>query len=175
MTTEDGSSRSQSETHNEVRHTMRDSDAMALSRTLRYYLLRSYVELNHAPGTAVPMIEIAEPKAEDLAVLVENVSALVPLGLEVSSAELRERLGLREPKQGEALLQSTTQTPSATLAKGATHAMGANFAEFRSNLAKLAEDNSIWETKSANLADLLALASFKAWTEGAASTEDGEA
>ena len=68
-----------------------------------------------------------------------------------------------------------TQALGAGAVSTAAHAMGSSFAEFRSNLAKLAEDSSAWETKSATVADLLALAGFKAWTEGAASTEDGEA
>ena len=104
MTTEDGSSRSQAETHNKIRLTMRDADAAALGRTLRQYLLRSYVELNHPAGTQVPRLELTEAKAEDLDKLVQNVARLVPLGLQVSAAELRERLGLREPQDGEVIL-----------------------------------------------------------------------
>ncbi|MEM9424054.1 MAG: DUF935 family protein, partial [Spirochaetota bacterium] len=105
MTTENGSSRSQSETHNEVRHTMRDADSSALARSVRYYLFRSYVELNFPTGTRVPGLEIAEPKAEDMDKLVANIASMVPLGLRVSEGELRERLGLREPQKGEATLK----------------------------------------------------------------------
>ena len=104
MSSEDGSSKSQAEVHDIVRNLVRDADARALAKSLQYYVVRSYVQLNYPPGTALPKIRIEEVKTEDSAALVGNVAALVPLGLQVSAAELRERLGLRAPQEGEAVL-----------------------------------------------------------------------
>ncbi len=113
MSSEDGSSKSQAEVHDSVRKLVRDADARALAKTLQYYLLRSYVQLNYPPGTPVPGIRIEEIKAEDTSALVENVAALVPLGLQVSESEMRGRLGLRTPEKGEAVLALGTSESAA--------------------------------------------------------------
>ena len=107
MTTDDGSSRAQATVHDSVRQDIIDADASQLAATLNRDLVRSYIDINYGPQDVYPRIEISVPEQEDLATLADNLSKLVPLGLRVSGAEVRAKLGLSEPDSDAEVLGAT--------------------------------------------------------------------
>lgn len=90
--------------HNDVREDIRDADAEQLAVTLRRDLAAPLTALNFGPSVAVPKISLHAPDEVDLSTLVTAVQTLVPLGLRVSAADMRERLGLQAPEDGDELL-----------------------------------------------------------------------
>ena len=107
MTTDNGSSRSQSETHDKVRKDILKGDARELSNAINKYLLIPYINLNYGVQEEYPTFSLVQEKKEDVTALVENVAKLVPLGLTVNQLEMLSKLGLKEPKEGEKVLSYT--------------------------------------------------------------------
>lgn len=99
MTTDDGSSHSQAEVHNEVRLDLLTADARALSTTLNRDLVRPFVDLNFGPGR-YPRLVVVVPEPEDTAALIDALETLVPMGLEVEVSVIRDKLGLADPPKG---------------------------------------------------------------------------
>lgn len=90
----------------DVREDIRDADAVDLAETLNRDLVGSYIALNHGlrdPEDA-PRILIQEPDAADVQVMIDGLSALVPLGLRVAESVVRDRLGWPDPAAGERCL-----------------------------------------------------------------------
>jgi len=104
MTTDSGSSEAQSRVHDEVRKDILRSDARQLATVINRDLVRPYVDLNYGPQKHYPVFALPVNEKEDTAGLVANVAQLLPAGLSVSTAEMRSKLGLREPREGEPVL-----------------------------------------------------------------------
>jgi phage gp29-like protein len=85
------------EAQKEVREEIRDDDAKQLEETLNRDLVRPYIDLNFGPQENYPSLLIRDIKPEDIAVLSDNLSKLVPLGLRVEQSVIRDRLGLPDP------------------------------------------------------------------------------
>ncbi len=112
MTADDGSSLAQAKVHNEVRHDIQLADADELEITIQRDLITPYVDLNFGPQEAYPRISYPVQQPEDTEALARSVSLLVPVGLKVKSSELREKLGLSEPQDGDELLEASGSTPA---------------------------------------------------------------
>jgi phage gp29-like protein len=97
MTTDDGSSRSQAEVHNEVRKDLRDADADQLEETLERDLVIPFITLNWGPQKNYPSVHLREPESADVKLLTEALAVLVPLGLRVETSEVRDKLGFSDP------------------------------------------------------------------------------
>jgi phage gp29-like protein len=97
MTTDDGSSRSQAEVHNEVRKDLRDADADQLEETLERDLVIPFITLNWGPQKNYPSVHLREPESADVKLLTEALAVLVPLGLRVETSEVRDKLGFSAP------------------------------------------------------------------------------
>lgn len=108
--------------HNEVRADLLRADARALAATLRRDLVTPFVRFNFGEDCAIPKVRFHIEEAEDVAALADAVAKLVPLGLQVSQDELRERLGLRAPKAGEDTLNGTTGQAAPAQAAAPTQA-----------------------------------------------------
>ncbi len=106
MTTDDGSSQSQANIHNEVRLDILKSDARQLEVTLNRDLMKPFVDLNFGPQASYPRLVLHVEEAEDLKLLADSLEKLVPLGLKVSASVIRDKSGLPDPKDGEALLSA---------------------------------------------------------------------
>lgn len=106
MTSDDGSSLSQAQVHNEVRHDILQDDADTLEGTLNRDLLRPYVLLNWGEQERWPRVTIPVVEPEDVAALADSVAKLVPVGLRVSQDQIREKLGLRNPRADEEILMA---------------------------------------------------------------------
>ncbi len=98
MTTDDGSSRSQAEVHNEVRQDIVAADAVQLSRTLNRDVVRPYVLFNFGPQEHYPRVLLQQIETQDVKIVVESVEKLGPMGLKVRADEIRSMLGLSRPE-----------------------------------------------------------------------------
>lgn len=112
MTSDDGASMAQAKVHNEVRVDIQRADGVQLSNTLNRDLVRWAVALNFGPQKEYPQVELPVAEPEDTKALTDGVAKMVPLGLRVSQAQIRSKLGLSEPEAGEELLAPPRQAPA---------------------------------------------------------------
>lgn len=101
MTTENGSSYSQSKVHNEVRLDIANWDGMQLASTFNEQLIQPFIEVNWGIQEAYPTVSFEEEDAEDTEKWVKNVSTMVNHGLRVCQSDVYERLKLKVPKEKE--------------------------------------------------------------------------
>lgn len=106
MTSDDGSSLSQAEVHNEVRRDILRADCKQLAYTVQRDIIEVAVAMNFGPQQAYPTVSLPVPDPEDIDALTENVSTLVPLGLRVAERQMRDKLGLSEPAKDEPILSA---------------------------------------------------------------------
>ncbi|MGQ0621347.1 MAG: DUF935 domain-containing protein [Panacagrimonas sp.] len=102
----------QADVHNEVRKDILRADARQLCNTLNRDLVRPFVDLNFGPQKKYPKVTLPIPEPEDLTVLTESLTKLVPMGLKVSMATVRDKLGLPDPDGDEELLTAPAPPPS---------------------------------------------------------------
>ena len=112
MTADNGSSMAQARVHNDVRLDIAQSDARALTRTLMRDLVKPFVDLNFGVQAAYPRLSIVIPEPDDIAAMVDGVAKLAPLGVRFSAAELRAKLGLRDPGDDEQDVIGGAQPPA---------------------------------------------------------------
>lgn len=104
MTADEGSSLGQAKIHNEVRIDIKRADAQQTAGTINRDLIPWFVAVNFGPQDVYPQVDFPVAEPEDIKALTEGVARLVPLGLRVSQRQMREKLALSEPEEGEALL-----------------------------------------------------------------------
>jgi phage gp29-like protein len=107
MTTDHGSSMAQAKVHEEVRHDIKEWDGDQLEITINRDLVRVFVDFNFGRQKKYPWVGFPVPKPEDLTVLADTLTKVVPLGVRVRESEVRERLGFSEPDDDEAILSAT--------------------------------------------------------------------
>lgn len=90
--------------HDGVRDDIEKADAKVLAKTLKRDLVRPLVDLNFGPQKRYPILKIGRPDEVDVTALVDNVAKLVPLGLKVGMATMRDLIGLPDPDADEELL-----------------------------------------------------------------------
>ncbi|MGE4489287.1 MAG: DUF935 domain-containing protein [Kiritimatiellales bacterium] len=113
MTTDDGSSQSQANVHDEVRGDLLSADARRLEATLNEQLVKPFVDLNFGVQQRYPRIVIPVPDLDDLKTWTENVARMVEQGLRVGQKCIRDKLNLPEPEAGEELLTPPASAASA--------------------------------------------------------------
>ncbi|MDH7802249.1 MULTISPECIES: DUF935 domain-containing protein [unclassified Rhizobium] len=104
MTSDDGSSLGQAKIHNEVRLELLRADCRQLAITVNRDLIKPFVDLNYGPQERYPFLQLPVPDPEDVEALSKALGTLVPLGLKVKQAEIREKVGLSDPQDGDELL-----------------------------------------------------------------------
>lgn len=112
-----------SQEHRQVQEDIETADCKALAAVLNRDLIRPWVDLERGPQRRYPRLVIARPKPEDVVGLTEALAKLVPLGFKVSQSEIRDKLGLTEPGEGEELLSRPIEvktTPPGQLQAPAT-------------------------------------------------------
>ena len=109
MTTDDGSSKSQAQVHDDVRQEVTESDSGQLASHLQRDLVEPYVQLNFGPQPSYPQLTLPLPDTSNIEVLSSALAELVPLGLRVGASVVRDRLGLPDPADDDELL-----TPSSS-------------------------------------------------------------
>lgn len=106
MTTDEGSSRAQSEVHDEVRLDIRRADAKQLGTTVSRDLAAPFTAFNFGPDVAPPQVIWPVEDPEDITTFSEAVARLVPLGLEIAASDVAKRMGLRLADKDEAVLRA---------------------------------------------------------------------
>ncbi|GHV76469.1 hypothetical protein AGMMS49942_12900 [Spirochaetia bacterium] len=104
MTTDEGSSRSQSETHDKVRDDIADSDIQQVIETLNAAITIPYVNFNFGAQENYPHIELFKPDEKNVEQIINAVDKLGPQGLKVKADELRSLLGLANPDEGDEVI-----------------------------------------------------------------------
>lgn len=112
MTSDDGSSLGQAKIHNEVRLELVRADCKQLAITINRDLIRPFVDLNFGPQEVYPRFQLPVPDPEDLQVLSEALSKLIPVGLKVKASEVRGKLGLSDPDDDDELLEAQRPEPA---------------------------------------------------------------
>jgi len=104
MTTDDGSSRSQSETHDKVRDDIADSDIQQVVETLNAALTVPYINLNFGEQEHYPKIALHKPDVKNIEQIINALDRLGPLGLTVKLDEVRSLLNLSNPGEGDEVI-----------------------------------------------------------------------
>lgn len=105
MTTDDGSSQSQANVHNDVRLDILKSDAKQLAATLNRDLVRLFVDLNYGPQEEYPRIVLQVTEPEDLKTLADALTPFIDRGLQVEQSAILDKFGLAAPADGAILLR----------------------------------------------------------------------
>lgn len=114
MTTDDGSSYSQADVHNDVRLDILEADAKQLAATINRDLIKPFIDLNYGPQKVYPKFELPVPKPEDTATLVESIERLIPYGLRVRTKDISDKLGLPVPDEHDEILTMPAAAPVET-------------------------------------------------------------
>ncbi|MBB4287738.1 DUF935 domain-containing protein [Roseospira goensis] len=114
MTTDDGSSLAQAQVHRGVQIDVAQADAAALANSVNRDLVRVAVDLNFGPQDAYPWLSWPITAPEDTTAAVNQVQALVPLGMRFRVADIRERLGWAEPEDDDEVLGAPAPAGDAT-------------------------------------------------------------
>lgn len=101
MTTDNGSSMAQAKVHNDVRLDIAQSDAKSVSGAINRDLITPFVKFNFGPDAAVPRLAIDIDEPEDVAALVESLTALAGVGVTFKASEARRRLRMSDPAPGD--------------------------------------------------------------------------
>lgn len=101
MTTDDGSSRAQSQTHEEVRQDIAAADSRAVADTLNAQLVVPYVKFNFGERGRYPELQLYKSDETNVEQVVSAVRDLGPQGLVAKADEVRELLGLSKPDEGD--------------------------------------------------------------------------
>ncbi|MFW5920952.1 MAG: DUF935 domain-containing protein, partial [Polyangiales bacterium] len=104
MTTEDGSSRSQAEVHQDDQRMLTAADDRQLSATINRDLTRPYIALNFGEQEMYPRIVVKPDEPEDLSRKSQTVKTLAGAGLPIPMRWAYESFGIPEPEQGEAVM-----------------------------------------------------------------------
>jgi phage gp29-like protein len=105
MTVENGGSLAQAQVHNQIRIDILQADARQLAATLNRDLIAPFVAFNFGDGAPVPRVVIPVAEPQDVAAISNALGVLVPLGLRVKADEVREKIGLSKPEDGDEILE----------------------------------------------------------------------
>jgi phage gp29-like protein len=97
--------------HRQVQEDIETADCKSLAAVINRDLVRSWIDLEFGPQRRYPRIRIARPSSEDLGLLAESLSKLVPIGLKVQASEVRDRFGFAEPEEGAEILAPSVPNP----------------------------------------------------------------
>ncbi len=124
MTVDEGSSRSQSETHDEVRGDIKKADARQLATTVNRDIIAPFVGFNWGWDITPPTVGFPVEDPEDIKALTEALEKVVPLGVRVAMSDVNKRIGFRVPDPDEEILKiaATPQSPPVTGEGNRAHA-----------------------------------------------------
>ncbi|MDF3931386.1 DUF935 domain-containing protein [Pseudomonas citronellolis] len=112
MTTDDGSSQSQANVHNEVRKDILKADAKQLAATVNH-LVRIFIDLNYGPQKVYPKVVLQVTEPEDLKALADALTPFIDRGLKVESSAILDKFGLSAPEDGAEVLRAKDGAPAA--------------------------------------------------------------
>ncbi|QQQ19683.1 DUF935 domain-containing protein [Brevundimonas vitis] len=98
--------------HGDVRDDIKRSDAKQLAATINRDLITPYVRLNLGQEVRPPKLTIGQAEAWDPTVMMPAVQTFVSMGGRVGMSAIRDKLGIEDPGEEEALLQApSSATP----------------------------------------------------------------
>lgn len=115
--------------HNEVRRDLLVSDAKQVAQTITQQIILPYLQINVDPNIAlhrVPYFEFDTKKYDDLSTFADAIPKLVGIGVQIPEKWTRDKLGIPEAQDGEAVLkpfQTDLKTPEKATALSA-HVVG---------------------------------------------------
>ncbi|MBN6077381.1 DUF935 domain-containing protein [Aggregatibacter actinomycetemcomitans] len=115
--------------HNEVRRDLLVSDAKQVAQTITQQIILPYLQINVDPNIAlhrVPYFEFDTKKYDDLSTFADAIPKLVGIGVQIPEKWTRDKLGIPEVQEGEAVLkpfQNELKTPEKPTALSA-HVVG---------------------------------------------------
>lgn len=115
MTTDNGSSQSQANVHNEVRKDIIRWDARQLADTLNEFVVRPFIDLNYGKQDSYPTIKLTLDEPEDTKAFVEALTPLIDRGLKVQASDIRDRLNIPDPDEDSELLHPVSQSGEVSL------------------------------------------------------------
>ncbi len=104
MTTDEGSSRAQSQTHEEIRDDIADADVAQVNDALNTQLVIPYIDMNFGQQEEYPVLELYKPDEKNIDQVINAVEKLGPLGLTVPADEVRNLIGMRNPDKQDAVI-----------------------------------------------------------------------
>jgi phage gp29-like protein len=104
MTTDEGSSKSQSETHEKVRDDIADSDIQQVIETINASLTAPYIDFNFGRQENYPRIDLFKPDEKNIDQIITAIEKLGPQGLKVKADEVRGLIGLSNPEEGDEVI-----------------------------------------------------------------------
>lgn len=146
----------QASVHNEVRGDIMRHDARQLSNTLTRDLVRPYIDLNHGPQKAYPIIRVFVPEPEDLKELTAALKEFVPMGLRVEKSVIQDKLGLPDAPDDADVLTPPASAPVNPPADALNHAQGCVHCGVARNAVEASDDDEI---------DALAEEAMRDWQE----------
>lgn len=111
--------------HGDVRDDIKRSDAKQLAATINRDLVTPYVRLNLGQDVKPPKLVIGQAEAWDPVVMMPAVKTFVAMGGRVGMSAIRDKLGLEDPAEDEALLiaETVAASPVATYPEGGAPAL----------------------------------------------------
>jgi len=117
-------SRAATETRNELRTDIRESDALTLSRNIRRKLVRPFVTFNYGESVETPEFVLLTEDRQNIKEFSESMVNLRKAGMQIPASYVRDQTGIPEPKPDEELLKGTdtitTGSGSAPTGQGPT-------------------------------------------------------
>lgn len=166
MTTDDGSSQSQANVHNEVRKDIINWDARQLANTLNEYLVKPFIDLNWGVQENYPCIEIVLDEPEDTKAWVDALTPLIDRGLKVQASDVRDRLGLADPDNDSELLFPVNSQMYADPELGLNHRLMPYQTGFNPNLhSQLAMNRTASQIDSDKEIEALTEQALNEWVE----------
>jgi phage gp29-like protein len=89
------------------------STAKVVADAIRECVVEPYIRMNYGPDVGVPAVRFVFDEPDNIPALAAALEKLVPLGLEVAQDEVRDKLGLRAPADGEKQLAPARPTQAA--------------------------------------------------------------
>jgi len=142
MTSEDGSSEAQARVHDDIRLLILRADGDDLAATVQRDVVDPYVAFNHGNDVEAPQVTFPVPDPEDIKLLMDATKTFVDMGGTVPAGPLREKLGWRDPVEGEEVLGGTKkeEPPQAGPAKDPAEALRRLFQKTAEPLSIGADD-----------------------------------
>jgi len=104
MTSDDGSSEAQARVHDDIRLLILRADGDDLAATVQRDVVDPYVAFNYGGNVDAPQVTFPVPDPEDIKLIMEATQIFVDMGGTVPAGPVREKLGWRDPVEGEEVL-----------------------------------------------------------------------
>ncbi|WP_122050367.1 DUF935 domain-containing protein [Asaia bogorensis] len=100
--------------HRLVQEDIERADARLASRTVNMQMIEPMIAMTFGPQKAYPKISIGRPDEVPMDIVTTALQWLGPQDLKVKASDLRQRLGLTDPEEGDEIVGGRAPTPPPT-------------------------------------------------------------